>query len=454
MTASDWTMQRLADLLDAPVDHPIVQETTALGAAYLAGLPAGVYPEPKKLADNWRLERRFKPAMSAATRERKLEGLGEGGERRARERRGRGTTNRHCEERATSNPAFCRGKKAGLLRFARNDGLGGGKNNNAGRNARMKKTPHPHIARRRALLHNWLPRPRQGPRGPPIASAARRTTTDVAGLKAPGQILVDVWGIPHIYADNEHDLFFLQGYNAARDRLWQIDLWRKRGLGLLAKDFGPAYVDQDRAARLFLYRGDMDAEWAAYGPKARPMPRPSSPASTPMSPRCRPGERPRPIEFKIAGTMPDLWTAGDVVRIRSHGLARNVASEVKRSLVACAAGLEADRAARQARAAMDDESPKASIPAACPKRAGGLRPRHAAGALSPRPRTRRRRCAHDPDTFLAEADQQRDTIGSNNWVVAPSRTATGRPILANDPHREHSVPSLRYIVGLTRRASP
>jgi glycerol kinase len=74
MTASDWTMQRLADLLDAPVDRPMILETTALGAAYLAGLSAGVYPEPSKFADNWRLERRFKPAMSAATRERKLKG--------------------------------------------------------------------------------------------------------------------------------------------------------------------------------------------------------------------------------------------------------------------------------------------------------------------------------------------------------------------------------------------
>jgi glycerol kinase len=74
MTASDWTMQRLADLLDAPVDRPMIQETTALGAAYLAGLQAGVYPEPEKFADNWRLEHRFKPAMSAATRERKLKG--------------------------------------------------------------------------------------------------------------------------------------------------------------------------------------------------------------------------------------------------------------------------------------------------------------------------------------------------------------------------------------------
>ncbi|MBA4035162.1 MAG: glycerol kinase [Bradyrhizobium sp.] len=74
MTASDWTMQRLADLLDAPVDRPVIQETTALGAAYLAGLNAGVYPEPAKFADNWRLEHRFRPAMSKATRERKLAG--------------------------------------------------------------------------------------------------------------------------------------------------------------------------------------------------------------------------------------------------------------------------------------------------------------------------------------------------------------------------------------------
>ncbi|HEY0234597.1 MAG TPA: glycerol kinase GlpK [Afipia sp.] len=74
MAVSDWTMQRLADLLNAPVDRPVVRETTAVGAAYLAGLAAGVYPEPKRFADNWRLERRFKPNMSEATRTRKLKG--------------------------------------------------------------------------------------------------------------------------------------------------------------------------------------------------------------------------------------------------------------------------------------------------------------------------------------------------------------------------------------------
>jgi glycerol kinase len=74
MTTSDWTMQRLADLLDAPVDRPMIKETTALGAAYLAGLQANIYPEPSRFADSWRLEHRFKPNMSAATRARKLAG--------------------------------------------------------------------------------------------------------------------------------------------------------------------------------------------------------------------------------------------------------------------------------------------------------------------------------------------------------------------------------------------
>ncbi|MDR4308405.1 glycerol kinase GlpK [Chelatococcus sambhunathii] len=74
MTASDWTLQFLADILDAPVDRPEIVETTALGAAYLAGLAAGVCPDPDGFAKSWRLERRFEPRMDAATRRRKLAG--------------------------------------------------------------------------------------------------------------------------------------------------------------------------------------------------------------------------------------------------------------------------------------------------------------------------------------------------------------------------------------------
>jgi glycerol kinase len=74
MVASSFAMQRLADLLAAPVDRPVIKETTALGAAYLAGLKAGVFPKPGRFADSWRLERRFTPSMEPATRTRKLAG--------------------------------------------------------------------------------------------------------------------------------------------------------------------------------------------------------------------------------------------------------------------------------------------------------------------------------------------------------------------------------------------
>ena len=82
----------------------------------------------------------------------------------------------------------------------------------------------------------------------------------VAGLTKPAEIIVDKWGVPHIYANDHYDAFFVQGFNAARDRLWQIDTWRRRGLGKLSEVLGSAYIEQDQAARLFLYRGDMYSE--------------------------------------------------------------------------------------------------------------------------------------------------------------------------------------------------
>jgi glycerol kinase len=74
MVASDWTMQFLADILDAPVDRPAVLETTALGAAYLAGLRIGLCPPPVEMMKKWRREHRFWPRMKPEERERRLAG--------------------------------------------------------------------------------------------------------------------------------------------------------------------------------------------------------------------------------------------------------------------------------------------------------------------------------------------------------------------------------------------
>jgi glycerol kinase len=77
MVASDWTMQFLADILDAPVDRPTILETTALGAAWLAGSQVGVWPDAAAFATGWALDRQFKPEMDGATRARKLKGWDE-----------------------------------------------------------------------------------------------------------------------------------------------------------------------------------------------------------------------------------------------------------------------------------------------------------------------------------------------------------------------------------------
>ncbi|MFC1457802.1 penicillin acylase family protein [Microvirga arabica] len=279
-----------------------------------------------------------------------------------------------------------------------------------------------------------------------MSSAIRTTSHEVQGLQQPAELIVDQWGIPHIYAGSTRDAIFLQGYNAARDRLWQIDLWRKRGLGLLAKDFGPTYVAQDRATRMFLYRGDMNQEWTAYGPDAKSYTEAFVAGINAFVGEVHNGRRPVPVEFRVAGTMPDRWTPEDVVRIRSHGLTRNVASEVSRARVACAAGLEADRFRRKIEPDWTTKVPDGLDPCSIPREVLNdyqLATREVTFAKPGQQRT-----SLDPDKFLAEADDRVSTIGSNNWTIAPSRTATGRPILANDPHRAHGVPSLRYIVHL------
>jgi penicillin amidase len=268
-----------------------------------------------------------------------------------------------------------------------------------------------------------------------VQAAPKAEARAVSGLAAPAEIRVDRWGIAHIYAGSVRDAFFLQGYNAARDRLWQIDLWRKRGLGLLAKDFGPAYVAQDRAARLFLYRGDMAREWAAYGPGARSNTEAWVAGVNAYIGEIRAGKRPAPSEFKIAGAAPDLWTAEDVVRIRSHGLTRNVLSEVARARIACAAGLPATRLYKKLEPAWTATIPEGLDPCDIPKDVLADYDLATSGVKFT-----------EAQAGLASMDAPPEATGSNNWTIAPSHTTTGRPILANDPHREHGAPSLRYIV--------
>ncbi|MDH2328285.1 penicillin acylase family protein [Cereibacter sp. SYSU M97828] len=291
-----------------------------------------------------------------------------------------------------------------------------------------------------------------------ISSAVPTREIPVAGLEGAAEIIVDHWGIAHIYAASDRDALFLQGFNAARDRLWQIDLWRKRGLGLLSENFGESYVDQDRATRMFLYRGDMDAEWAAYGPNGRTYAEAFVAGVNAYVQQVLDGTVPLPVEFVVTDTQPDLWELEDVVRIRSHGLTRNASSEVSRAQVACKAGLEADILRRKLEPEWTAEVPDGLNPCIVPEdvladyelavKSVRFEPTKEEIAPVDAPEQGEEEEASLHREFLRGRDRDVERIGSNNWTIAPDRTETGRPILANDPHRAHGVPSLRYIVHL------
>ena len=202
----------------------------------------------------------------------------------------------------------------------------------------------------------------------------------------------------------------------------------------LSEAFGGAYAAQDRAARLFLYRGDMAAEWAAYGPDARAWIEAFVAGLNAYVALVAAGDAPLPVEFTLTDTTPATWTAEELVSIRSHGLSRNAEFEVLRARVIAAGGLDADRVRRRLEPEHAIRVPDGLDPADIP--ADVL----ADYLLATQP------VAFEPGTAAANLEEA--TEGSNNWVIAAARTATGRPILSNDPHRVLTAPSIRYAAHL------
>ena len=272
------------------------------------------------------------------------------------------------------------------------------------------------------------------------ASAERPTDVySVRGLEQPAEILIDEWGVPHIYAKTHYDAFFVQGFNAARDRLWQIDSWRRRGLGQLSEVLGPAYAAQDRASRLFLYRGDMYREWLAYGSDSKRIAEAFVAGINAFIDLTAAQPTLLPPEFGILDYKPVHWSASDVVRIRSNGLWRNLTNEVERSRILCSFPASVDALHKKLEPPWTVTVPNGLDLCSVP-----------ANVLDVYLLAKAPISFTSPSSALAQArDIEHLTgIGSNNWVVSPQRTDTGRPILANDPHRGHAVPSLRYAAQL------
>jgi penicillin amidase len=260
------------------------------------------------------------------------------------------------------------------------------------------------------------------------ALALIRGTINVQDLQKSVRVQRDRWGVAHIYAQNEHDLFFAQGFVVAQDRLFQMELWKRSGQGRLAEILGPSAVKRDVNARRLRYRGDMDAEYKSYAPDTKEILEAfTSGINAYIEEIQRPGGIGLPLEFQLAGFKPEPWKPEDCLnRLAAYSVTGNGASELHSAQLVALLGPE------KASELLELDPPVKLDPAPGVD-FSGLSPallQDLVGSDVP---------LHFPET---------PTQGSNNWTVSGSLTVTGKPFLANDPHRVIAEPSLRYIVHL------
>ena len=249
-----------------------------------------------------------------------------------------------------------------------------------------------------------------------------------SGLRAPVRVQRDRWGVPHIYAKNAHDLFFAQGFVVAQDRLFQMEIWKRSGQGRLAEVLGAAAVDRDINARRLQYRGDMDAEFKSYAPDTKSiLDAFTAGINAYIDVIQRPGGSGLPVEFQIAGFSPEYWHPEDCLnRLAAYAMTGNAAEELRHAEAVALVG--ANRATDLFEfdpAVMLDPPPNANY--------AGLSAKLLKDIVS-------------SDHRIEFAPQLLHE--SNNWAVAGTLSASGKPLLANDPHRVIAEPSLRYIVHL------
>jgi penicillin amidase len=286
----------------------------------------------------------------------------------------------------------------------------------------------------------------QGGAAPDLSALAKASlsqiegTLNVSGLREPVDVIRDRWGVPHIYARNTDDLFFAQGYVMGQDRLWQMEMWRRQREGRLSEILGPETVDRDRQTRLLMYRGPFDdREWTSYHPEGKRIFTAFANGVNAYITRHRAN---LPVEFKLTGISPSTWTP-ETLLLRNASMG-DANSELQLARLVARVGV---REANRQR--MPDPWDELVIPEgldvdSIPEEAG-----RGGGGRMPRPQIAPAFQHLFPrgNAGIMPEDEAPEP-GSNNWVVHGSRTETGKPIVANDPHREVTNPSLRYIVHL------
>ncbi len=266
-----------------------------------------------------------------------------------------------------------------------------------------------------------------------ISSPWPQTRGELAlpGLQDQVEVLRDDRGIPHIYASNPHDLFMAQGFVHAQDRFWQMEFWRRIGAGRLSELFGESQLDTDRFLRTLGIVPAAEETWKALDPETRAA---LTAYADGVNAYIEQNKDDLPLEFKVlkltgVAIEPEPWTPINTltwVTLMSFDLGGNYKSELRR------AQLMAIYGETWMRELMDLPYAE-SRPTIVPE--GIAWEKLSAGET----------LAHLPDGRLLGWEEG---VGSNNWVVAGSRTETGLPLLANDPHLSMQMPSIWYENGL------
>jgi len=150
----------------------------------------------------------------------------------------------------------------------------------------------------------------------------------IQGLTEPVEIIRDQWGINHIYAKNQKDLFFAQGYAAAKDRLFQFEIWRRQATGTVAEILGERELKRDIGTRLFKFRGDMATEMNHYHDDGEEIITAYTDGVNAYIDEILKTPESLPIEFKLLNIQPEKWTP-DVVISRHQGLLGNIDEELQ-----------------------------------------------------------------------------------------------------------------------------
>ena len=274
----------------------------------------------------------------------------------------------------------------------------------------------------------------------------------IIGLKAPVEIRRDQWGINHIYAENQEDLFFAQGYAAAKDRLFQFEIWRRQATGTIAEILGSRAINRDIGTRLFKYRGDMHEEMNYYHKDGVVIIQAFTLGVNAYIDEILKQPEKLPIEFKLLGLVPKKWTP-EVVISRHQGLLGNINQELNIGRAVAKIGPKAVKKLmwfhpKDPNINLDPSITEKVLAPDILELYDAFRKEIEFKAEDLLPEYRSKVSLLEvPKTKIITDDSH--AIGSNNWVISGFKMKDGNAYMANDPHRKITIPSLRYMIHLS-----